>query len=165
VTPAIGIGELLDYSDHERRKWRAWLAADPARMAIAVQPGGRFPTIEAMFDHIFLVERRHLARLEGGVPPDATGVAPDDLEALFEYADLVRSSLRNYVAEATEDDLRATMTFVTQSGTGTMTRRRLLAHIVLHEIRHLAQVAHAARAAGQAPPGQHDLFYCPEVAG
>ena len=40
----------------------------------------------------------------------------------------------------------------------TMPRRRLLTHVFLHEIRHLAQLALAARAAGIEPPGNHDLF-------
>jgi len=40
-----------------------------------------------------------------------------------------------------------------------MTRRRLVTHILLHEIRHLAQLAYAARLAGVEPPGQHDIFY------
>jgi uncharacterized damage-inducible protein DinB len=54
------------------------------------------------------------------------------------------------------------MTVVALSATQTMRKRRLATHIVLHEIRHMAQIAYAARNAGQAPPGQHDLFYFPE---
>jgi uncharacterized damage-inducible protein DinB len=45
-----------------------------------------------------------------------------------------------------------------------MTRRKLAVHILLHEVRHLAQLAYAARIAGLEPPGSHDLFYCPELA-
>ena len=44
-------------------------------------------------------------------------------------------------------------------GTVTMSRRRLVTHIFLHEIRHLAQLALAARTAGIEPPGKHDLFF------
>ena len=40
-----------------------------------------------------------------------------------------------------------------------MTPRKLLFHIQLHEVRHWAQVALAVRAAGYAPPGEHDLFH------
>ena len=43
-----------------------------------------------------------------------------------------------------------------------MTRRRLLMHVVLHEVRHLAQLALAARSAGVEPPGDHDLFFFAE---
>jgi uncharacterized damage-inducible protein DinB len=159
MTPSVEFRELLDYSDHERRKWREWIAAGPDRMDIPFHPGGPFATLGSLFDHVFLVERRHLCRLEGGVPPDATGVSPGDWEALFEYADFVRADLRRYVADLDEDEGRQTMEVVTRQGTRAMTRRELLVHILLHETRHLAQIAYAVRLTGQAPPGQHDIFY------
>ena len=158
----LSLDELLDYSDHERRKWRDWIAADPSRLAIRCQDGGRFPTVGALLDHMFLVERRHLARLEGGTPPDSTGVPAGDWEDLFEYADLVRADLRRCVADLDEARGREPITFTIQSGPLTVTRRKLATHILLHEIRHLAQLALAARAAGQAPPGEHDYLFCPE---
>ena len=160
---AFRIEELLDYSDHERGKWRQWIAADPARLALPFQPGGRFPTVGSMLDHTFLVERRHLSRLEGATPPDSTGIAPTDGEALFDYADLVRADLRKYVADL--DDTRAleTLTFTPLTGGSvTMTRRKLVMHIVVHELRHLGQVALAARMTGHEPPGRHDFFYYPD---
>ena len=159
MMPAADLGELLDYSDHERRKWCEWIAAAPARLDIRFHGEGRFPTIGALFDHVFLVERRHLCRLEGGTPPDATGIPPGDWQALFEYADLVRADLRRYLGDLDEEEARQTMTIVVQSGTRTMMRKQLAAHIVLHEVRHLAQIAYAARVAGHEPPGQHDIFY------
>lgn len=162
MTMGLDLRELLAYSDHERAKWRAWVAADPRRLELPFQPGGRFPTVGSVFDHIFLVERRHLCRLEGGTPPDGTGIDPRDRAALFEYADLVRADLAKYVADLDDDEARRTMTIAAQSGTQTMSRRWLAAHILLHETRHLAQMAYAARAAGQEPPGRHDIFYFPE---
>ena len=159
MTAVVDIRELLEYSDHERRKWREWIAADPKRLDIAFQAGGRFPNIGSILDHTFLVERRHLARLEGGTPPDRTGVAHGDWKALFEYADLVRADLHRYLADLDESVASQSMTIVAQSATRTMTRKQLATHIVLHEIRHFAQLAYAARAAGQAPPGEHDWFY------
>jgi hypothetical protein len=68
--------ELIDYSDHDRAKWKEWFAADPSRLNLPFHKGGRFPTIGSLLDHIFLVERRHLSRLEGATPPEGTGVAP-----------------------------------------------------------------------------------------
>ena len=160
----ITLLELIDYSDHDRDKWKAWFAADPSRLNIPFQSGGRFPTVGALLDHVFLVERRHLSRLEGATPPDATGVARGDVKALFEYADLVRADYRTFANELDDVTARKTMTVNVQSGPREMTRRRLAIHIVLHELRHLAQIAYAARAAGHEPPGEHDLFYAPESA-
>jgi uncharacterized damage-inducible protein DinB len=159
MTVSVELRELLDYTDHERQKWRDWIAAAPQRLDIAFQAGGRFPTIESLFDHIFLVERRHLSRLEGGTPPDSTGVKHGDWIALFEYATFVRADLRRYLTDLDAGASRQIMTIVVQSGTQTMTKRRLATHILLHEIRHTAQIAYAVRNAGQEPPGQHDLFY------
>ena len=155
----VALDELLNYSDHERNKWEAWLAADPSRPRLSLQGSGRFPTVAELLDHIFLVERRHLARLEGGTPPDSTGVPAGDIAALFEYGRLVRADLRQYVADM--DDARAAeaMTVALPAGSFVMPRRQLATHILLHEIRHLAQLALAARLAGQAPPGEHDFFY------
>lgn len=157
----VPLAALLAYSDHERRKWRDWLTADPARPRLPFQPGGRFPDVWALLDHIFLVERRHLARLEGGTPPSSTGVAPGDVQALFEYADLVRADFRAYVDSLDADSAARTIVLTGLQSTGdmVMTRRRLTTHILLHEIRHLAQLAYAARLAGHEPPGQHDIFY------
>jgi uncharacterized damage-inducible protein DinB len=165
----VSLLTLLDYSDHERAKWRTWITEDPSRLRLPFQPGGRFPTIGSILDHVFLVERRHLARLQGTMPPDSSGCPSDDAEALFEYATLVRADMRRYLEDLTPAAANEALTFTVQSGGPfTMTRRKLATHMVLHELRHLAQVAHAARAAGHPSPGEHDFFYFqerPEVAG
>jgi uncharacterized damage-inducible protein DinB len=163
VSASLDIQTLVAYSDHERQKWKAWIAADPSRLQIPFQREERFPTIGSLLDHVFLIERRHLSRLEGATPPDATGVGPGDWRALFEYADLVQADLRQYAAELDEERARQTLTFTIQSGTFTVTRRNLLVHILLHEIRHFAQIAHAGRAAGHNPPGEHDFLYYREI--
>lgn len=154
-----GLPELLAYSNHEREKWRAWIEADSSRLTLPVHDGGRFPTIGSLFDHMFLVERRHLARMEGATPPDATGVAPGDVKALFEYGELVRADFTRFVTTLDDATAAQRFTFSIPTGSHTMSRRKLATHVVLHEVRHLAQVALAARAAGVAPPGDHDLFF------
>jgi uncharacterized damage-inducible protein DinB len=76
----------------------------------------------------------------------------------------VRADYRKFAAELDDITARETMTVNVQSGPRNMTRRRLALHIVIHELRHFAQIAYAARLAGQQPPGEHDLFYAPESA-
>jgi uncharacterized damage-inducible protein DinB len=161
MSVTAGLPELLTYSDHERAKWRAWVETDPSRLALPFQPGARFPTIGSVLDHVFLVERRHLSRLEGATPPDSTGVPAGDVKALFEYAELVRADFRRFVTTLDDAAAAQVFSFTLPTGSQTMTRRKLATHVVLHEVRHLAQVAHAARTAGVEPPGEHDLFFCP----
>jgi uncharacterized damage-inducible protein DinB len=42
----------------------------------------------------------------------------------------------------------------------TFTARKLVFHILFHEIRHWAQIATAVRNAGFPPPGFHDFLFC-----
>ena len=156
---ALSLTELLNYVDEERGRWRTWLSAHPAAMDLQLQPGGRFATVGALMDHIFLVETRHLARLEGRPVPEASGVLANDTDALFAYAAAGREALRAYIDKIDEIDASKPRTFTVQSGTATLTPRKLLMHICLHEIRHWAQIALGVRQAGLAPPGNHDLFY------
>ena len=158
----VALTELAGYSNHERAKWKAWVAADPTRLAIPFQREGRFRTIGSLLDHVFLVERRHLSRLQAATPPESSGIAKGDWKALFEYGDLVRADFSAYLAQFDEAQARDRLTVVVQSGSTTMSKRRLATHILIHELRHMAQIALAVREAGHEPPGKHDLFYFDE---
>ena len=157
----IEFGNLISYTDHERAKWKAWLAADPSRLAIPFQTGGRFSTVGSLFNHVFWVEQRHLARLEGTPVPETTGAPENDVNALFEYGDRVRANLKTFASGA-GDRMNQPITFsLRDSGPFTVLRRKLAAHILLHEVRHFAQIAYAVRVAGLEPPGEHDYFFAP----
>lgn len=165
MSASLGFEQLIDYSDWERRRWHDWVAANPVRLQIPFQGDGRFATLHALLEHVFLVERRHLARLQGATPPDASGVPAGDWETLFDYATLVRADLRRFVQDLDEATAASTITIpMAAGGAVSMTERKLTAHILVHEIRHLAQMAYAARLAGHEPPGQHDLAFCPDLA-
>jgi uncharacterized damage-inducible protein DinB len=160
---AITLDELLAYTDEDRGRWRAWLTANPAAMNLRLQPGGRFATVAALIDHIFLVEARHVARLCGEQVPSESGINEGDCDALFAYAADVRDALRAYARSLDDVDAQKPRDLTVQSGTFRMTPRKLLLHIPLHEIRHWAQIAMCVRQAGLAPPGNHDLFYSTAV--
>lgn len=152
--------ELADYSEGERAKWLAWLREQPpAVLEVAVQPGGRFPAVWDLLDHIFLVEARHTSRILGEPPPAATGIPRGDLEGLFRYAGAAREKLRLAALGLSHEELRRVREFPFGGVVHRLSPRKLLFHILLHETRHLAQVAAAVRNAGYPPPGEHDLFY------
>lgn len=156
----LDFSELLRYTQEERDKWRAWFAAHPDALAVEVQPGGRYPTVGTLIDHIFLVERRHLQRLTDAPLDAKTGLSGHHAPPLFDYGASVRRELEKFVSDLDEDLADEPRTFTVQSGGDVvLTPRKLLFHILLHETRHWAQVALAIRRAGLEPPGKHDLFY------
>src|SRR5262245_21252797 len=155
----LSLNELLAYTDEERAKWHRWLRDNPTALSLPLQPGGRFATVGALIDHIFLVEARHLARLQGAAVPESSGIETPEIDALFRYGTAVRLSLRKFAASLRDEDAATVREFVVQSGTARMSPRKLLFHIGLHEIRHWAQISLGLRQAAVAPPGNHDLFY------
>ena len=152
--------ELTRYTNEEREKWRSWFIAHPDAMELAVQPGGRHATVGALIDHIFLVERRHLQRLRGTELDTRTGLSGHHSPPLFDYGASVRRELDQFTSELDDEAADHPRKITVQSGGEfMMTPRKLLFHCLLHETRHWAQIALAARRAGLEPPGNHDLFF------
>jgi uncharacterized damage-inducible protein DinB len=68
--------------------------------------------------------------------------------------------LTAFLAGATEKDLNDTLTFETKSaGTRTASRRKIVAHALLHSIRHWAQIATALRQHGFPQDWGHDFLF------
>jgi len=155
----IGFDELLRYTAGERDKWRSWLSAHPEAMEAAVQPGSRFPTVGKLIDHIFLVERRHIQRLTQTPLASSTGLTGSNAPPLFDYGASVRRELEQFVGDLDADVADEMRSFEVRDEQWAMTSRKLLFHILIHEIRHWAQIALAVRLAGHEPPGDHDLFF------
>lgn len=155
----LSFDELLRYTSDERDKWRRWLQSHPDAMDVPLQPGGRYPTVGKLIDHIFLIERRHLQRLTGDPLAESTGLTGNNAPPLFDYGASVRRELEQFAGLMDEDEAKEPRTIVVREQTFTMSPRKLLFHILIHEIRHFAQIALAIRQAGFEPPGDHDLFY------
>jgi uncharacterized damage-inducible protein DinB len=155
----LSYDELLRYTNEERDKWRRFFAGHPEAIELRLQGGERFATVGKLVDHIFLVERRHLQRLRSEALATATGLTGNNASPLFDYGASVRRELEQYVAGMDEDEANEPRTFLVREQEWLMTPRKLLFHILLHELRHWAQIALAVRLAGIDPPGDHDLFF------
>ena len=155
----LAFDELLIYTMEERDRWRRFFAGAPQAMEIPLHPAGRFNTIGKLIDHIFLVERRHLQRLRGEPLTDRTGLTGNNAPPLFDYGASVRRELEQYVGDLDDDVAGQVRLFEVRDQQWPMSARKLLFHILMHEIRHWAQIALAVRLAGLEPPGDHDLFY------
>ena len=159
MTLDLSYAELLRYTSDEREKWRRWLQSHPEAMDVTLQPGGQIPTVGKLIDHVFLIERRHLQRLTGDPVAKSTGLTGNNAPPLFDYGASVRRELEQFVGDLDADVADELRTFVVLERQCSMTSRKLLFHILIHEIRHWAQITLAVRLAGHEPPGDHDLFF------
>lgn len=156
---AITFDELMRYTSGERDKWRQWFTTNAAALEASVQPGGRLPTVGKLIDHIFLVERRHLQRLTSQPLSSSTGLTGNNASPLFDYGASVRRELEQFVQDLDDGESETIRTLDVREKKWPVTPRKLLFHVLLHEIRHWAQIALAVRLAGFEPPGDHDLFF------
>jgi len=159
MSVSLTFDELLRYTGDEREKWRRWFGRHADALETPVQPGARFSTVGKLIDHIFLVERRQLQRLMGEPVSELTGLTGNNAPPLFDYGASVRRELEQYVQDLDVDVADQMRSFLVREQQYSMTPRKLLFHILLHELRHWAQIALALRLAGFEPPGDHDLFF------
>jgi uncharacterized damage-inducible protein DinB len=156
---ALSCEEFLRYTNGERQRWREWLRVHPDAVQAPVQPGGALPTVGKLIDHIFLAERRYVQRLRQEPLASTTGLTASNAGPLFDYGASVRRELEAYVRGLDEEEAEVPRAFVVRDGQLTLTPRKLLFSVLLHETRHWAQVALAVRLAGFEPPGDHDLLF------
>ncbi|HEV7587780.1 MAG TPA: DinB family protein [Longimicrobium sp.] len=155
---ALSFRELLAYTGEETDRWEGWLRAhDPALLDVALGEG-RWSTVRELLFHTFLVERRYADRLLGEPITPYEGVPHATLDELFAIHRAARAALERYLAGATAEEWGEVLTFETLLyGPMYGSRRKVVAHALLHGIRHWAQIATALRQAGH-EQWPHDLM-------
>lgn len=151
--------ELLDYTAGEAARWHRWLAAQPADVLDLPAGEGRTATVRGLLQHIFAVERRYADRVLSEPVTPYESIPTDSVEALFAAGREARVRLERYLAAATDEDLARRIEFQTISaGTLSASKRKIVAHALLHAVRHWAQLATIVRQAGRPTDWMHDLL-------
>ena len=161
---ALSFRELMAYTGEETDRWEAWLRAhDPAVLDVPLGEG-RWGTVRELLFHTFLVERRYGDRLLDGPITAYEGVPHATLDELFAIHRAARAALERYVAGTTAGEWDEVLTFETLLyGPMHGSRRKVVAHALLHGVRHWAQIATALRQAGH-EQWPHDLLAATTIA-
>ncbi len=159
----LSLDALLQYTAWEREKWRAWFTQHGDQV-LATSAGphndGRFATVGDLIRHIFSGEMRYVDRLMGREVTDTSVIPTNNVEALFRFGEQSRSDLEKLLAEfpAQKWDIPEEMKIGTYSIS--VTPRKAVVHILIHEIRHWAQIATLLRLSGL--KGEfHDFLFSP----
>jgi uncharacterized damage-inducible protein DinB len=160
-TPAAAITfqELIQYTSGETGRWHRWLAANPDALDFA-WGDERLPTVRHLVQHIFVVERRSADRLRGDEPSPLGVVKTESVESLFAGGWEARERLERYLASATDEELTSRLEFTSERGDrASASKRKIVAHVLLHGIRHWAQLAAELRRRGRPTEGRHDIAF------
>ena len=161
----LTIEELLGYTDDERAKWEQWFGVhgnDPLKFAL---PMDVHPTIGALILHCFWAEkfyafwmRDEMLTMEQ-MKKENDSLSADQADSIFAFGHSARNAMREFTGAATPDDWERTHEFEARGMRLSGSARKLIAHILVHEIRHWAQIAVTVRQHELAPPGDHDLVF------
>jgi uncharacterized damage-inducible protein DinB len=167
VSVGLSFEELMDYTDWERGSWREWFAkqGDQALEIKAGQNGdGRFNTIGDLIRHIFSAETRYVDRLSERPLTDTASISSGSADALFQFGAKSRAQLREFAKTRSAQQWDAPFEFKMFTMVIRATPRKILGHVLTHEMRHWAQIATMLRLSGL--KGEwHDFLFSPVLGG
>ena len=167
MSVGLSFEELMEYTEWERERWRD-LFAKQGDAALATKSGqngdGRFDTIGDLIRHIFSAETRYVDRLIGREPKDTASISSASSEALFQFGEKSRARLRGYVQALRAAEWDAPFEFKMLKLVIRATPRKIVGHVLTHEIRHWAQIATMMRLNGHKVEWQ-DFLLSPVLGG
>jgi uncharacterized damage-inducible protein DinB len=164
TTAAITLEKLLADNEAAAEKWQVWFAANPAALDLpcSIYNSG---TVRGLLKHIFAVELRHSQRLNGEEVTSYEAIPVGSLDDLMAVHAQAMQSLSKFLSSADDAALLEVIPLQTvSSGTVHASRRKLYAHILLHSMRHWAQLSSLLREAGYKTTWPKDLLFSRAIA-
>jgi uncharacterized damage-inducible protein DinB len=166
---SLGFDDLIAYTNWERQKWRQWFRSRGDEvLAISAGPhgDGRFHSVGELVRYIFSAEKRYVERLSSQPLTDTASIPSDSHEALFQFGELSRKGLLELVTAfpAQEWDVPQEFNFPNRNASVKATPKKIVIHVLMHEIRHWAQIATVLRLNGLVDQ-PHDFLFSPVMGG
>jgi uncharacterized damage-inducible protein DinB len=162
----IDANVLMNYTDWEREKWRGWLGEHGESLKTSVGPHGdnRFQTVGDVVKHIFSAETRYVERLSDKALTDTASIPNDNLEALFAFGQQSRKALAEFIGIFPDEQWDIQRDFDFFGNLLKATPKKMIIHVLLHEVRHWAQIATLFRLNGLKLDSQ-DFLFSPVLGG
>lgn len=158
----LSFEQLVGYRDQETARWKKFFEQKPEALKVKTDIARQSDAAGLVY-HIFSVERLHTERLlEVPISPIEI-TRPESfasLESLYALEREAREKIGQFLTKASDAELDKIMTIQTRSaGTLTTSKRKLFGHLLLHGVRHWAQLAPIVRQAGFPQDWLHDFLF------
>ena len=144
---------LLDYNDAEMRRWRAWFHDHPEALQLPCDIADA-ETVEMLVKHLSSVVVFFAQKLRGDSGEEASrnllyeNLARHSADELMQQAQQGHQTVREFLESADEESLLTTLSFGSGERKFTASRRKMTVQVLVHEIRHWAQLATLLRQQG-----------------
>jgi uncharacterized damage-inducible protein DinB len=105
-------------------------------------------TVGDVVEQVFSADKRYVDRLSDRPLTDTASLPNDDIEALFQFGEQSRKDLRECVEKFPIEEWDVPQDHKMFNKILTATPEKVIAHIVMHENRHWAQIATMLRMNG-----------------
>jgi uncharacterized damage-inducible protein DinB len=163
----LSLNDLMEYTEWERAKWHDWMRRHgDSVLGISAGPhgDGRFESVGDLVRHIFAAEKRYIDRLSGRPLTDTASISRDNIEALFQFSRQSRKDLKEFVETFPAEKWDVPEDYKVLDYFLRATPRKIVVHILMHEIRHWAQIATVLRLNGLTDEF-HDFLASPVMGG
>jgi uncharacterized damage-inducible protein DinB len=155
---ALTAEELIAWVEHTTTGWRSLTANHPEILAFSCDVR-ESSSIAELLQHIVAVELRYAQRLNGIPETSYDQIGLNPTQDLFPAHDQAITLLRQALSDS-HTDWEQEIDFATRSaGTLHATRRTVLVHLLMHSIRHYAQLATLVRQHGIQPGWPMDFLF------
>ena len=156
----VTFAELLTANEEDSAKWQRWFEEQPDSVLDVPLTIALAKDVREFLLHIFAVELRYAERLANKPVTEYQDLATTSVADLFAIGERARTLYREFVANATDDDLTSVLEFPTRTaGIIRSSKRKMYIHAMLHSVRHWAQLATALREAGHPSKWGKDFLY------
>lgn len=159
MTAGISLEELLADNESATNKWIAWLRSNPSALDVPCDIYNS-ATVRGVLKHLWAVELRHSQRLLGEDVTSYEAISAESFENLMSVHEKAVANLRKFLTHTTDANLSEVMSSQTLSrGTVSASRRKLFVHIMLHSMRHWAQLSTVLRQHGHPTDWPKDFLF------
>lgn len=143
MSPTLDFRDLVAYTAWQRSNWQSWFQQRSSALSVTTGANGdgRFPTVGGLIRHIFSAEVRYIERIAGSPLTDTSSVPTDDAMALFEFGIAGRARLEQLFDTMAPAQWDVPFEFPLLNSTARASPRKIILHVLTHEIRHWAQMA------------------------
>jgi uncharacterized damage-inducible protein DinB len=167
MTIRLDFNDLIEYTDWERSVWHEWLRKH-GDQALTISAGphgdGRFENVGDLVKHIFSAEKRYVDRLSERPLTDTGSLPNNNTEALFEFGRQSRKDLKALLDTFPGERWDEPVEFKIVNNVILATPKKIIVHVLMHEIRHWAQIATIFRLNGLVC-GFRDFLFSPAMGG
>jgi len=155
--PILTAEEVLAWNEKTAQNWRQLLTSHPELLTQPCDIAGT-KTVAELLQHIVAVQLRYAERLADLPVSDYAAIPYDSAESIYATHDRTIAIFKQLLAS--DVDWNEPLEFITRSmGPARSNRKTILFHVLLHGIRHYAQLASLVRQCGVKPGWPMDYLF------